>query len=481
MRDAISNVRSASTALAQTSRASSVVETAILVAALIACSSEPLPQPEPPNLPSAVRVQPAAPTANPPRAVHPIPCNVAGRSRRTLVSLGSALRVIPDVDGDGKCDLLFAAPLAGEVGIISTRTFLLHWSRTMPIMTGFSIDAGATEWNGRQELLIAVTADDGVRLILPGPDIELPQLTAEGRYGVVRVASTPSSDVVVAKSTPFASTAGYVGRVVIQSVGASVQPTVLTGRDRREQLGRDVCFLSDRSDSGRIWLAVGSPGVGEGPLLRSGVCVVDPLTGNSKFTVHGAGAEDHAGWAVAPYPDQDGDFCEELLVSIPCGLPTEEFLPALPDFRGSCLDGGGLWLLSGRTGAKLNSVRFSSSRRNDGFAIAPVGDIDGDGMSEVAVTSLSAVFTPGYVSLYSLKLASPLWTSVGEEVAISEFGSFGRAVCGGVDVDADRVPDVIVGGGHIYWESGGGDAGGPGHIYFYSGKDGRLIRVIDEL
>lgn len=96
-----------------------------------------------------------------------------------------------------------------------------------------------------------------------------------------------------------------------------------------------------------------------------------------------------------------------------------------------------------------------------GWIARGIGDADGDGVTDVAV---SATANPpygdghGHLYLYSGKSGRLLWKVDGKEGAL-----LGTGLEAAGDVDGDRIPDVA--------------AGAPGErtVYVYSGKDGRPL------
>lgn len=113
-------------------------------------------------------------------------------------------------------------------------------------------------------------------------------------------------------------------------------------------------------------------------------------------------------------------------------------------------------------------------------ALADVGDLDGDGRHDVAV-GLPGAGAQGEVRLFSSADGRLLFSIAGDQAS---GGRFGRALEGIGDVDGDGLPDLAVGSrGHLTLLSGRDGraiaawSGRPGSVDF--GADGRFCRLGD--
>jgi hypothetical protein len=105
---------------------------------------------------------------------------------------------------------------------------------------------------------------------------------------------------------------------------------------------------------------------------------------------------------------------------------------------------------------------------NEGWSLARLGDLTGDGITEIVVGSTDPVLGPGRVRIINVATGAIVREHLGET-----FGSqFGYATDGGFDVDMDGVNDVLVG-------APGFDIGtafdNRGRAYLFSGATGTLI------
>jgi hypothetical protein len=126
---------------------------------------------------------------------------------------------------------------------------------------------------------------------------------------------------------------------------------------------------------------------------------------------------------------------------------------------------GQIYVYSGLDGSLLyNNVQET----NDGFgmSIADLGDVDGDGIDDLAVGHFETS-GPGKLTVILGQTGQIYYTLVGEQDG-SKFG--GVAVDGIGDIDGDGLGDIVVGANRFDSDRG--------KVYVYSGFDGTLINSI---
>jgi hypothetical protein len=180
--------------------------------------------------------------------------------------------------------------------------------------------------------------------------------------------------------------------------------------------------------------------------------------GSALFTVQGA-AGDYLGWAVSGGEDVD--------------------LDGLPDFAISAHDhvtfskADYVLVCSGKDGSVLLRFDGDHSGHTLGNAVALLGDVNGDGHADVlagAGFDDRVAQDAGSVRLFSGADGAILFDLDGEAAR----DRFGNTLAAAGDVDADGIPDFVVG-------ANGTNVNGidSGTAYVYSGRDASLIFRVD--
>jgi hypothetical protein len=240
-----------------------------------------------------------------------------------------------------------------------------------------------------------------------------------------------------------------VGVTVVSTAAASgsfVEPVqvlhTFQGTNPGANFGWAVSELGDVNRDGSMEAIVGEPFTDTGTAW-----VFSGRTGDVLYRLEGEPG-DFQGFAIADAGDADGDGIDDVISGAPG--------------RGS----GHAYLYSGATGRLLHS--FEGNRVGDffGWAVAGVGDIDRDGRDDILVGAPSPPSggSPGAAHVYSGRTYERLRTLP----ARHHEAEFGSATDGAGDLNADGVPDLLIGARE--------DAPGKrGLVYAYSGADGRLL------
>ncbi len=125
---------------------------------------------------------------------------------------------------------------------------------------------------------------------------------------------------------------------------------------------------------------------------------------------------------------------------------------------------------------ELKGDNTPTLRWQDQFGISCVGmpDIDGDGVDDLLVGAGRYNTKSTRVEGAAFVFSGMTGAQVRKHIGYSKFGKMGRAVDGGIDVDADDVPDYVVGESF-------GDRGinAAGIVHVYSGATGTELWTFD--
>lgn len=139
----------------------------------------------------------------------------------------------------------------------------------------------------------------------------------------------------------------------------------------------------------------------------------------------------------------------------------------------SVSDGNGrgrVYAVSSANGAVIHSLPGVLQGDQFGHSVAGLGDLDGDGVADFAVGAPSTnLARPGAASAISGATGQVLWTATGE----ADRSNFGWVVAGVGDVNSDGIEDVGV-------CAPGYDPPGltnAGRVYVHSGADGQRLRT----
>ena len=172
----------------------------------------------------------------------------------------------------------------------------------------------------------------------------------------------------------------------------------------------------------------------------------------AEFGAFGFHDGDALGRAVARVGDVDGDAVADFVVGAPAATGAE----SAPGYA---------LVLSGADGERIHRLLTDGEADLFGWAVAGVGDTDGDGVPDVLVGEPGSAPVAGEARLFSGLTGDELLQLGGGPG--DSWDGFGFAVTGLGDVDGDGAADFAIGRPSLSGE-------GPGEVRVYSGADGGL-------
>lgn len=299
------------------------------------------------------------------------------------------------------------------------------------------------------------------------------------------------------------------GRVCVYSGANHTLIRAHDGSDGNGGFGRTVAGAGDVDLDGFADYVAGSPFIDANGGTDNGFVVLySGATGNVIWSLNGASG-DKLGWAAAGVDDVDGDLKPDVLVSSDVlgtvklyddkghviytvsGSTSTDFgfsLSACGDLDGdglrdfligeplyslvfpSRVDCGRVHACSSATGAELFDFVGPSAGDTLGWAVAAIGDVDGDRTPDVLASGVFSQNFNGIVVVASGKNGSTIRTHHGANAS----DNFGASIAGMRDMNHDRVEDYVVGVPGFQGSGGGGGA-----VMVYSGATGGQLWEID--
>ena len=234
--------------------------------------------------------------------------------------------------------------------------------------------------------------------------------------------------------------------------------------------GTSVAGIGDVNGDGIGDLIVGSPGLDK----------VSIISGKDQSVLRTIGDPDgltgyEFGFSVIGVGDWDGDGVDDFAVSapgapgvvpLPCVLPP---CPVNPQW-------GRAFVISGATGSVIKKFVPPGETLQFGYAMTPLGDINGDGKPDLAVGA-PMLTTKSAGSVYALSGVdgSQIWKATESGAGLSQtqpIASFGATLAALHDINGDGRADLVVGA--PFHDDGTGKMSGA--AYVLSGSDGTQLR-----
>lgn len=381
--------------------------------------------------------------------------------------LGRSAAGLGDVDGDGVGDLVVGSPRVGLGQSPSAARARVHSGRTGVLLHEFNGSMLFPDRKGNAAGLAGVDSSfgwssagvpdadgDSVPDVLVGAPNHLSFFGQGGRAGL------------------FSGSDGRLLQVWSGAASLGEQEGKLTGKPVGDGFGWDVTGLDDLDGDGRGDVLVGAPfsnfGRGRARVFSGATGAVllelepEDLTPGAEF-----------GATLTGLGDLNLDGVPDLAVGAPGwgGGP-----------QGHGAATGRVYLFSGATGASLGVLEGGGAGWFFGRSLASGADVNADGFPDVLVGAPGAGLGRGRVLVYSGRLGAP--ENGGLELMVgvdSRFESgFGLAVAPAGDLDGDGHDDFLVG---VPLDGASADAGSGGclnsHVHGFSGADGHELMRMD--
>jgi len=256
---------------------------------------------------------------------------------------------------------------------------------------------------------------------------------------------------------------GGRGHVYVMSVRTGAILTRIDGEAVGDSFAESLASIGDVDGDGVEDFLVGAPDH-DGPTGNdSGKAYVYSGATRSLIRVHdGEGSGHSFGSAAAAMGDVDLDGVGDYTVGAPNFATT---------VAGRI---GRVYACSGSTGALLFTIDGAFDPQRLGCALASAGDLDGDGIVDLAIGSIDSVAGQvgrGRVDVFSGADQSTLLSIVG---APPFDAALGARIRGGVDLDRDGVPDLLA--ADYDCTRNGVSAGA---AYVFSGRNGSILFAWD--
>ncbi len=374
-----------------------------------------------------------------------------------------------DLDGDGKADFGVCDPQTGLYLYASRTGSPLAHFETLARSTRLGaacVAAGDLDGDGKDDyavyrhsdswtegrLELRSGADHGRLLSIDTPDAdgEFLRLLGDADYD-----GDGLTDLVFADPRGAPGPAGGSGRIELYSSATGDRIRSLLPAQFTEELGRSLAQLDDL-DGDRV------PEILAGCLDE--VVIFSGGTGAELLRVQASIRPDF-GRSVAALDDLDGDGRGDFAVGDP------RFLPA-----GSSNETGVVIAYSSGTGKALYVIEGPSAGTQFGVSLAPVGDLDLDGVGDLVVGAPAAhgggQFQAGRLHALSGADGGILWTRDGAHV----YGKLGAQLVALGDLDGNGVKDFASSNPSATSSAG---LSGAGRVEVCSGADGSPLAVFE--
>ncbi|MBI3447559.1 MAG: FG-GAP repeat protein [Acidobacteria bacterium] len=368
-------------------------------------------------------------------------------------NLGYSVAGIGDLNGDGTPDLVVGVPAADSNGLTDAGTVEAFsgvdgspiWSRdgfrasaffgTVVVAIGDVDDDGVPDVVAAAPASLGPAGIDGYVQVLSGVDgsvvREIDPNAGEELFGLgLAVVGDVNGDLVddfLVGAPGRGGSAPGVARLISGADGQVLRTLAATGTELA--FGRAVAGVGDVDGDLVPDFLIGAPysPSKKGTAFAGVAHLFSGATGAILRTFAGTRAAGFLGLAVAGPGDVDGDGVPDYFVG--------SFAATVDHHRSA----GKIVAYSGASGVKRYALKGRATGDVLGSAIAGVGDVDGDGRDDVAVSSLGPA-SGGLVRVFSSAKRSILFAHTGNpnDLELQALSAIG-------DVSGDGRPDLVVG------------------------------------
>ena len=392
--------------------------------------------------------------------------------------LGNSVAAAGDINGDGFDDLIVGAPAANQNG----EAYVVFGKAS-----GFAPTLSLASLNGANGFRI-VGATPGEQL--GGSVSGAGDVNSDGIADVIVGASeaSPNGSFSGAAYVVFGKASGFPASFNVSNLNGS-NGFRIAGESSGNRAGNAVSRAGDVNGDGIADVIVGASEASPNGAAAAGAAYVifgkaggglpatlnvSSLNGTNGFKLSGAAAGDRAGFSVSGVGDINGDKIADLVVGAMRADPNGG-------------DSGAAYVVFGKVGAFAASLNLASLNGSNGFriigaaagdqagySVSGTGDVNGDGIGDLIVGARFANGNAGAAYVVfgktgafdaNLNLSGLNGSSGFRLSGVAADDTAGYSVSGSVDINGDKIPDVIVG-------APGADANGTnsGAAYVVFGK-----------
>jgi hypothetical protein len=336
---------------------------------------------------------------------------------------GASLAMTGDLTGDGSPDLLIGAPRSDLTAANSGTAFVVPG----PVAGVGLLGDIAYPITG-----LSSTDQAGTQVLAPG------DLDGDGQEDLL--VSAPGA--LSGAGAVYMVSGPIEGNLSLSEASGWIQ-----GDSAELGIGRAIAALGDQDGDGTPELLIGLPDQGEGGTAwLVSAAPIDGAMLSDGHQLSGLSTGDQLGSSIASLGDLNGDGIEDMGIGAPgtdTSTPTGELFS----------DAGAVYVFFGPVLRDLDMSEADTTLRgvaegdHAGQTLAGLGDIDGDGLPDLAVGAPSADGNSGAVFIVSGPASASAPLALAQAQILGHVGNAqaGEALSSGGDADRDGLMDLLIG------------------------------------